>query len=331
MQRAAYANLGLSVLGPIFGDGAGARIGQVAAEMATAGTFMRFTRDAERETDRLGAANVAAEGHDPRGMLTFFEKLGALRDRPGECRRTVFSHRIPSQRSGLPTSRICSVRWATMAALWPIAVMPRRTESFASVTRHLATLLPPPEVPESVVSASGADSDRSAAPNGSTPETKRIDPSPVTYRELTRTTRSPRASRRYSTRCSVRVFDSTTSRGLTLTGTDEGITTGTTRTIRRVASRRPSVFNVSETVTHYFIHYAVFHPRDYKGGNVRGVILSEIMRKGSTRHGDYDPTGLSQSAVLAHENDMEGALVVVENASGLFGSTRVSHVETLRP
>ena len=59
--------------------------------------------------------------------------------------------------------------------------MPRRTESFASVTRHLATLLPPPEVPESVVSASGADSDRSAAPNGSTPETKRIDPSPVTY------------------------------------------------------------------------------------------------------------------------------------------------------
>ena len=82
-------------------------------------------------------------------------------------------------------------------------------------------------------------------------------------------------------------------------------------------------------MTHYFIHYAVFHPRDYKGGNVRGVILSEIMRKGSTRHGDYDPTGLSQSAVLAHENDMEGALVVVENASGLFGSTRVSHVETL--
>ena len=82
-------------------------------------------------------------------------------------------------------------------------------------------------------------------------------------------------------------------------------------------------------MTHYFIHYAVFHPRDYKGGNVRGVMLSEIMRKGSTRHGDYDPTGLSQSAVLAHENDMEGALVVMENASGLFGSTRVSHVETL--
>jgi predicted Zn-dependent protease len=37
VQRAAYANLGLSVLGSILGNGAGARLGTVAAEMATAG------------------------------------------------------------------------------------------------------------------------------------------------------------------------------------------------------------------------------------------------------------------------------------------------------
>ena len=52
VQRAAYANLGLSVLGSILGNGTGAQVGTVAAEMATAGTFMRFTRDAEREADR---------------------------------------------------------------------------------------------------------------------------------------------------------------------------------------------------------------------------------------------------------------------------------------
>ena len=51
VQRAAYANLGLSVLGSLLGNGAGAQLGKVAAEMATAGTFMRFTRDAEREAD----------------------------------------------------------------------------------------------------------------------------------------------------------------------------------------------------------------------------------------------------------------------------------------
>jgi len=48
--------------------------------MATAGTFMRFTREAEREADRLGVENVVAAGYDPHGMITFFEKLGALRD-----------------------------------------------------------------------------------------------------------------------------------------------------------------------------------------------------------------------------------------------------------
>src|ERR1700751_2596096 len=35
-------------------------------------------------------------------------------------------------------------------------------------------------------------------------------------------------------------------------------------------------YSVSETATHYFIHYAVFHPRDYKGGEHKGAILSEL-------------------------------------------------------
>src|SRR5678815_5053534 len=33
-------------------------------------------------------------------------------------------------------------------------------------------------------------------------------------------------------------------------------------------------YSVSETSTHYFIHYGVFHPRDYKGGEKKGAILS---------------------------------------------------------
>lgn len=86
-------------------------------------------------------------------------------------------------------------------------------------------------------------------------------------------------------------------------------------------------FAVSETATHYFIHYAVFHPRDYKGGGVRGPLLSEAIKEGVRRGGRYDPTGLSAEAVLAHENDMEGCLVVVAKAAG--GAGQVSMVETL--
>lgn len=75
-------------------------------------------------------------------------------------------------------------------------------------------------------------------------------------------------------------------------------------------------YAVSETPTHFFVHYAVFHPRDYKGGGVRGAILSQVIKEGVRRGGKYDPTGLSKEAVLAHENDMEGCLVVAAKHGG---------------
>src|SRR5258708_7175038 len=42
-------------------------------------------------------------------------------------------------------------------------------------------------------------------------------------------------------------------------------------------------YAVSETQTHFFIHYVVFHPRDYKGGERKGLILSEIIREETKR------------------------------------------------
>lgn len=88
-------------------------------------------------------------------------------------------------------------------------------------------------------------------------------------------------------------------------------------------------YGVSETATHIFVHYAVFHPRDYKGGTARGPLLSEIIREGVKRGGRYDPTGLSAEAVLAHENDMEGCLVVVSKTGSDFKEARVLYIETL--
>jgi hypothetical protein len=87
-------------------------------------------------------------------------------------------------------------------------------------------------------------------------------------------------------------------------------------------------YSVSETETHYFIHYAVFHPRDYKGGERKGIILSEIIREG-TKHGiEKDPTGMLEEAGVAHENDMEGALVVVAKNGKDLAHAQVAFVET---
>ncbi len=88
-------------------------------------------------------------------------------------------------------------------------------------------------------------------------------------------------------------------------------------------------YAVSETPTHYFLHYAVFHPQDYKGGGLRGPLLSEAIREGVRRGGKYDPTGLSGSAVLAHENDMEGCLVVVAKNGNDLDRAEVIYVETV--
>ena len=51
-------------------------------------------------------------------------------------------------------------------------------------------------------------------------------------------------------------------------------------------------YAVSETNTHYFVIYAAFHPRDYKGGNERGALRSEVFPDGARRVGEFDPTGL---------------------------------------
>src|SRR5215813_12115470 len=47
------------------------------AEMAVPLTFLKFSRGAEEEADRLGAQYMWAAGYDPHAMVTFFEKLQA--------------------------------------------------------------------------------------------------------------------------------------------------------------------------------------------------------------------------------------------------------------
>lgn len=101
---------------------------------------------------------------------------------------------------------------------------------------------------------------------------------------------------------------------------------------QQIPLRAHVYYAVSETQTHFFIHYAIFHPQDYKGGQESGSLLSTIIREGSKHGKRYDPTGLIEEVVLAHENDMEGCLVVVAKAAGEetdLGRAQVVYVETL--
>jgi hypothetical protein len=88
-------------------------------------------------------------------------------------------------------------------------------------------------------------------------------------------------------------------------------------------------YSVSETPTHYFVHYAFFHPRDYKGDLARSQLLEMIIAEGLKQAGG-DPTGgLAEDVALSHENDLEGCLVVAEKRGQDLARAEVKYVETM--
>jgi hypothetical protein len=88
-------------------------------------------------------------------------------------------------------------------------------------------------------------------------------------------------------------------------------------------------YAVSETASHYFIHYAAFHPRDYKGGEFTGSILSQVVRRGTQSSERVRQIPVANDVVLAHENDLEGCLVVAQKRGPRLEDAEVTIVETL--
>ena len=325
MQRAQIANLGLGVLGSLLGRGRAASIGNMAGELVAGGTFMKFSRDAEREADQLGARNMADAGQSPRGMITFFEKLDTLRDSdPNAVERFFATH--PS-----PTERIQNLS-GLVDRLSPSPDRQTDPDRFQQIRSHLLSL--PPPAPAAVVTDAAVDAAAAPAvrsPAGSPASTVGSDPlsvlppyarqdrdyevavrlAPTLYQALGP---SPRFD--YITR-----FD--------FDGDWRGDNNWDNAADEQLPLPAYLYYAVSETRTHVFVIYAAFHPRDYKGGNERGAILSEVIRDGARRVAEFDPTGLAQDAVLAHENDLEGALVVAEKRGGDLQAARVVRVETL--
>ena len=87
-------------------------------------------------------------------------------------------------------------------------------------------------------------------------------------------------------------------------------------------------YSVIETSTHYFVHYATFHPRDYKGGLVKSQLLDLLLKEGMERAGS-DPTGMADDVALSHENDLEGCLVVALKPTERTSAGKVQYVETV--
>jgi predicted Zn-dependent protease len=90
-----YAALGAS----IFLGGIPGMIYQNTAGIGLLGIFMKFSRSAEEEADKLGIQYMYAAGYDPGAMATMFEKLEAKnKKKPGFISRAFATHPAPPER-----------------------------------------------------------------------------------------------------------------------------------------------------------------------------------------------------------------------------------------
>jgi predicted Zn-dependent protease len=77
----------------IFVGGPLGAVVQNVANLAVPLTFLKFSRGAEEEADRLGLQYLWAAGYDPSAMLSFFEKLKAKeRKEPGKLAQVFSTH-----------------------------------------------------------------------------------------------------------------------------------------------------------------------------------------------------------------------------------------------
>jgi len=83
----------------IFLGGIPGMVFQNTAGLGLLGAFMKFSRGAEEEADKLGVQYMYAAGYDPTAMATMFEKLEAKnKKKPGFISRAFATHPAPPDR-----------------------------------------------------------------------------------------------------------------------------------------------------------------------------------------------------------------------------------------
>lgn len=99
-----------AIVGSIFLGGIPGLIFQNTAGLGMLATFLKFSRSAEEEADRLGVQYLYAAGYDPNAMATMFEKLAAKnKKKPGLISKAFSSH--PPSEDRLQSSRALVARF----------------------------------------------------------------------------------------------------------------------------------------------------------------------------------------------------------------------------
>ena len=102
LTKTLVANGLLGLLGALLGNEGGARAAQVAAQVLAGGYMLKFSRDDEKDADRVGARIMKRAGWDPREMVAFMEMLRRQQGRdPASVTVFLSSHPAPGERAEL--------------------------------------------------------------------------------------------------------------------------------------------------------------------------------------------------------------------------------------
>lgn len=100
--KAYGAQAGLGLLGQLLA-GRDKKLGtveQIVGNLGVSALFLKFSRNAENEADRVGAQMMARAGYDPMAMASFFDLLHAQqRSNPNAVAQFFSSHPSPANRS----------------------------------------------------------------------------------------------------------------------------------------------------------------------------------------------------------------------------------------
>ena len=140
ISKGVIANGLLGLLGAVLGNSGGARTAQTGARILAGGYMMKFSRDDEREADRVGVEIMRRAGWDARGMLEFMQTLRARAGRdPASVEVFLSTHPSPADRVERLRGQLRQVRAggrrdsdefarirATLAHMPPARAMPKR-------------------------------------------------------------------------------------------------------------------------------------------------------------------------------------------------------------
>lgn len=101
------AQVPAAILGSILGQGVGGQLARLGLGFGLGSVFLKYSRDAERDADRVGAKIMYEAGYDPRAMAAFFEDLAAETGRRGP--EFLASHPNPGNRALLVNTAIADL------------------------------------------------------------------------------------------------------------------------------------------------------------------------------------------------------------------------------